>query len=420
MAYHSTGLNPAQRNYSAGEIECWAIIAASRKFRDYLKAACKVVFISDHNPLRWLRKQRDPRGKYARWIQELEGLDYEIRHVKGSNNAAADFLSRIECEIDDQVNNEYEYVDRFVYNLSQNGALLDEIRCEQLSDPAIAFAAKQLQEHGTVTKGRYRSQCLAVSNGVVTRANRILVPDSLRKLVLTQTHNVSHPGIRRTLHRLKQQFTWNGMHRDTQIFCKECNICYRGKSKTKSNEPLTPNSVANSPRQIVAYDVATLPWSGEQSRYFLLMTDLFSKWVELAPMRDQTSRSILTALNTSWINRHGPPEAFLSDQGPNVDGTEIRKALSELGVGKLRSSPYHPQGDGQAERNIQTVKQTLRCILADRELEKDCWPSILQEVAHTLNTLPPFHIMHAYQNLKTQTSVPHNACESNPLIQKLL
>ena len=62
---------------------------------------------------------------------------------------------------------------------------------------------------------------------------------------------------------------------------------------------------------------------------------------------------------------------------------------------------YHPQGDGQAERNIQTVKQTLRCILPQREFTKECWPEVLQEVAYTINTLPnsgtkltPFHIMH--------------------------
>ena len=51
LGYFSTGLNQSRRKYSAGEIECWALIAPSRKFRDYLKAACKTIFLSDHNPL---------------------------------------------------------------------------------------------------------------------------------------------------------------------------------------------------------------------------------------------------------------------------------------------------------------------------------------------------------------------------------
>ena len=36
----SSGLNATQRQYAAGEIECWALIAMARKFDDYLKQAC--------------------------------------------------------------------------------------------------------------------------------------------------------------------------------------------------------------------------------------------------------------------------------------------------------------------------------------------------------------------------------------------
>ena len=324
--------------------------------------------------------------------------------MKGIDNTAADFLSRIDCEVDSQVNKESEFIDRFVYNIPSNGNLLDEILEEQTNDPAIAFSAKQLNEQGIVLSGRYRNQRLVLSNGLVKRENRILIPDHLHETVFTRVHNVSHPGIKRTLYLLKQQFTWNGMHSEVLKLCKECGICQREKGTTKAKEPLVPNRAAHEPRQMVAYDVATLPWGSDQNRYFLLMTDLFSKWVEIAPMRDQTSSSVMAALKTYWIYRHGPPQYVLSDQGPNVDGSEIREALDMLGIKKLRSSPYHPEGDGQAERNIQTVKQTLRCIISDRELEKDCWPIILQEVAHSLNTLPnsstrltAFHIMHGVE-----------------------
>ena len=66
IAFFSSGLTESQKNYSADELECWALIAASRKFRKYLQAADKIHFISDHNPLSWLRRQKDPRHKFAR------------------------------------------------------------------------------------------------------------------------------------------------------------------------------------------------------------------------------------------------------------------------------------------------------------------------------------------------------------------
>ena len=66
-----------QRNYTGTELEAWAVVATSRKFRKYLEAGVSVVVISDHNSLQWMRSQPDPRGKFARWKMELEPLRYE-------------------------------------------------------------------------------------------------------------------------------------------------------------------------------------------------------------------------------------------------------------------------------------------------------------------------------------------------------
>ena len=121
IAFFSSGLTPAQKNYSTGELECWAIIAASRKFRKYLQAAPSICFLSDHNPLVWLREQKDHRGKFARWIQELETLSYRIVHVSGVENRPADFLSRISEDIDWEINDETEFFERHVYIAAENG-----------------------------------------------------------------------------------------------------------------------------------------------------------------------------------------------------------------------------------------------------------------------------------------------------------
>ena len=118
IAFFSSGLTESQKKYSAGELECWALIAASRKFRKYLQATNKVHFISDHNPLRWLRRQKDPRHKFARWIQELESFDYEIQYVQGSANSVADYLSHLDSEVDLDVNNEDEYFERHIFSIS--------------------------------------------------------------------------------------------------------------------------------------------------------------------------------------------------------------------------------------------------------------------------------------------------------------
>ena len=74
----SSKLSKTLRNYSTTELEAWAVAATYRKFRKYLEAADRVVVISDHNFLQWMRTQPDPRGKFSRWIMELEPLQYEV------------------------------------------------------------------------------------------------------------------------------------------------------------------------------------------------------------------------------------------------------------------------------------------------------------------------------------------------------
>ena len=158
IAFSSSGLTNSQKNYSAGELECWALIAASRKFRKYLQAADKIHFISDHNPLSWLRRQKDPRHKFARWIQELESFDYEVEYIKGASNYVADYLSRLQSEVDPEVNDEEEFFERHVFSIAEEKLDGQRIRECQESDPATSFALEQLEAGGVILQGRFKHQ----------------------------------------------------------------------------------------------------------------------------------------------------------------------------------------------------------------------------------------------------------------------
>ena len=78
--YFSSSLSGAQRNYSAGQLEAWALVSVCRKWQTYLGTSGSVDLITDHCPLKWLRDQKDPRRTFARWILELEEYSYTITH----------------------------------------------------------------------------------------------------------------------------------------------------------------------------------------------------------------------------------------------------------------------------------------------------------------------------------------------------
>ena len=57
-----------------------------------------------------------------------------------------------------------------------------------------------------------------------------------------------------------------------------------------------------------------------------------------------------------------------------------------MGIEKRRSSAYHSQGNGFAERNIRNVKDILRSALLHRNLSQSKWRKLLPELVFALNT----------------------------------
>ncbi|XP_071629552.1 uncharacterized protein [Temnothorax longispinosus] len=93
ISYASRVLNKAEKNYSTIEKELLAIVYAVQHFRPYLYGK-KFKLITDHKPLTWLHKLKDPTSRLARWRIKLTEYDYEIIYKPGKINANADALSR--------------------------------------------------------------------------------------------------------------------------------------------------------------------------------------------------------------------------------------------------------------------------------------------------------------------------------------
>lgn len=95
IAYHSRKLNPAQQNYPITHLECLAVVdAVCDHWSDFLLGH-QFTVITDHAALKWLMTCPKLQGRLARWSLRLqEYLPFEIQYRKGSQNQAADALSR--------------------------------------------------------------------------------------------------------------------------------------------------------------------------------------------------------------------------------------------------------------------------------------------------------------------------------------
>ena len=87
------------------------------------------------------------------------------------------------------------------------------------------------------------------------------------------------------------------------------------------------------------------------------------------PLREQSAAStIMQTLKDDWVLRYGCPTYLLSDQGSNVDGKVIRELCETFNIKKRRSSAYHIQGNGFAERSIRNIREMMRTLLQDKKL----------------------------------------------------
>ena len=92
--YGSRHLEKSERAYSATARETLAAVFGCEYFREYLHGR-KFVLRSDHNPLVWLRRMKEPKRPYSGWIIRLEQFEYKIVYRPGKDHTNADFNSRI-------------------------------------------------------------------------------------------------------------------------------------------------------------------------------------------------------------------------------------------------------------------------------------------------------------------------------------
>lgn len=93
IAYAGRALKPAEKNYSVTHRELLGVVWAVEYFRVYLESD-KFLILTDHSALTFLMKQKHANQRLIRWQIVLNGLDFEIQHIKGKLNVVPDALSR--------------------------------------------------------------------------------------------------------------------------------------------------------------------------------------------------------------------------------------------------------------------------------------------------------------------------------------
>ena len=239
---------------------------------------------------------------------------------------------------------------------------------------------------------------------------RVVVPDDLdvKSLLVSELHSVpysAHPGVQRTIGKVRRYFWWKGMAGDIREFVEACPTCQLEKSDhTLQKGSLQSLTLPEVKWQEVSVDFITdLPAEKDAEDSIMTVVDRATKMVHLIPCWKTTTAG--EAARLFWqhvVKLHGVPRAIHTDRGAQFVGRWWREIWSLLGTKLKYGTAYHPQSQGQVERMNAVVSQTLRCLMSDvPDLSK--WKDYLPTVEMVINSLPnrstgysPFYLMYGY------------------------
>ena len=192
---------------------------------------------------------------------------------------------------------------------------------------------------------------LSVQNGLLLRGSRLVIPVSMQTDILQKLH-VGHQGIRKCRERAKQAVWWPGISKQLERLVRECPNCI--KFRVQRAEPLIPSPLPSLPWQKVGTDL--FEWD---KNTYLLIIDYYSRWIEIAKLTGLTANSVINHTKSIFA-RYGIPETVVSDNGPQFSSDAYTQFAREYGFKHSTSSPNHPQGNGEAERGVQTIENLLK------------------------------------------------------------
>ena len=187
---------------------------------------------------------------------------------------------------------------------------------------------------------------------------------------------VGHFGARRTLEKVQRRYKWKGMAEDVSQYCRDCVPCKKSTpARHRPYGPLAPLPPPSYAWEEVTMDFITeLPPSkvnGVVYDAILVVVCRLTKMAHYIPARgDWDGVDLAQAWIREVIRLHGVPKKVISDRGPLMKAKYWDTFQYYLSARRILSSAFHPQTDGQTERQNQTLEQYLRCYCS---LEQDDW-----------------------------------------------
>ena len=253
-------------------------------------------------------------------------------------------------------------------------------------------ASYECDEDGVLWRFAWRDE----AGARIEPVKQIVLPPSLVERVVRCCHagqEGGHLKLWKTYGKLRERFYALDLHKVTKRVIDTCPVCQlHGASQLKA--PITGHYTAKGPAQVWMVDLLHLRQSREGYAYILVCVDVFSRYVELVPLKggltgeggkevpssEDTAQAFLATVVQHW----GLPKEIIADGGSEFKGA-FKAMFENLEVKHSVTTPHHYAGHGLVERTNRSVNNTIAKLVQD---EDDHWQRAVPWCQLALNGAP--------------------------------
>ena len=158
----------------------------------------------------------------------------------------------------------------------------------------------------------------------------------------------------------------------------------------------------------VSSDLFTL-----NSKEYIVLADSYSDFIEVGELKGTTASYIIEFLKGQF-SRHGIPDVFVTDNGPQYCCREFTEFSREWEFKHVTSSPKHARSNGKAESAVKVAKKIFKKAHRDN---KDPWLALLDQrntPTQGVNSSPVQRLM----SRRTRTLLPVSANLLYPRVEE--
>lgn len=178
----------------------------------------------------------------------------------------------------------------------------------------------------------------------------------------------NHSGGRSLANRISRQgYYWPTLRQDAVGYVQSCKPCQRHSGTShKPSKPLHSTLIPWPFMRWGMYIVGKLPPAPGQKVFLLVLTDYFSKWIEVAAFSQIRDKEVISFIQTNIICRFGVPSKIACDNGSQFISDRTRQFCEDRNIKLTTSTPRYPQANGLAESSnkviINSIKKTLKAV----------------------------------------------------------